>query len=92
MVKFCRVARIDAVGIARTGGRNDLDVPRGEVDGGAGCGNVEERRIAERDLVQRDIAGAGIYLDEARVLLIAAAVGNGGQSPPALALVGREWR
>ena len=76
--EVCCVARIDAVGVARTGGRNDLDIPGGEVGGGACCGDVEERRIADGDLVEGDIAGAGVDLDEARVLLSAAAIGNGG--------------
>src|SRR5580704_13383496 len=63
------VAGIDAVSIARTGRRNDLDVPRGEVAGGACGGNVKERRISDRDLVQRNVAGAAIYLNGAWILL-----------------------
>jgi hypothetical protein len=53
------IARINAVGVARGSGRHDLDVPGGKVVDRAAGRNVEQRRIAQRDLVQGDIAGAG---------------------------------
>ena len=64
-----RISRIDAVGIARGCRRYDLDVPGGKITDRAACRNVEEGCVAQRDLIQRDVAGAGFHLDPARILL-----------------------